>query len=292
MTSIILETPETQSKIGYGATIASKITIEDFDSCINDKVFPESELISKYDLLLNEVEKKGELSTYEETLKNDKKSMTDKVTLWKMVTTPYGVTKEKWDNVIKAKFAKSSFKPETLEYTDKVRDTKSPSGFKEIQKIRLTNNLKDSTTVNLSSTIGFILENFEITDELRVEFETVLTSMESVKNESIELKTDKQNKLISDHTIKANSELFNVVSDFIKNRMESRLEELQNVIRKHEMSINFLSWKIKRIQIRKSENKIKELDLKAVDMNEKLMSKCKTDKKFVNLMNIAKKWSL
>lgn len=283
---------ETINGTGYGSTITSKVTFEDFKECIVDSKFKESVLIEKFDLKLNEVEKEGNLQKYEETLKNDKKLEMEKVTLWKMVSTPYGVTKEKWDNIFKAKFSKTLFKPEPEEYLDKVRDVKSPTGYREITKVRISNNLKTCSELELSHVITFMLENFEITEELKTEFNTVLSEIESVKHESKEIKTDKQNKLINDHTIKANSENFNIASEFLKNRFKVRELELKNIVNKHEMSINFLTWKLKRIQIRKNKSTIIEDNNKAINMNDKIMAKAKKNINFASLMNIANKWNL
>jgi len=283
---------ETLNGSGYGSTIASKVTFEDFKECIVDSKFKESVLIEKFDLKLNEVEKEGNLQKYEETLKNDKKLEMEKVTLWKMLSTPYGINKEKWDNVFKAKFSKTTFKPEPEEYLDKVRDVKSPTGYREITKVRLSNNLKTCSELELSHVITFMLENFDVTEELKTEFNTVLSEMESVGHESKEIKTDKQNKLINGHVIKANSENFNIASEFMKNRFRVRELELKNIVNKHAMSINFLTWKLKRIQIRKNKTNIVEGNNKAVDMNIKLMEKAKKNTNFASLMNIANKWNL
>lgn len=283
---------ETINGTGYGSTITSKVTFEDFKECCIDSKFKESVLIEKFDNKLNEVEKEGNLQKYEETLKNDKKLEMEKVTLWKMVSTPYGITKEKWDNVFKAKFSKTTFKPEPEEYPDKVRDVKSPSGYRQIIKVRLSNNLKTCSELELSHIITFMLENFEITEELKTKFNTVLSEIESVKHESKEIKIDKQNKLINGHVLKANSENFNIAAEFMENRFKGRELELKNIIHKHEMSINFLTWKLKRIQIRKNKSAILENNNKAINMNDKIMSKAKRNTNFASLMNIANKWNL
>jgi hypothetical protein len=292
MSTIVLETPETISKCGYGSTINSKITFDDWKASIIDKQFPETELLTSFDKQLDEIEKTIGLKPYSDILVKDKKDLQDKVTLWKMTVMPYGILEEKWNSSIKGKFAKTLFKPEIESYPDKVRDTKSPSGFKTVTKVRLINNLTNANENSLYEIVSFILENIKLEDTVKADFETVIEKINSVKKESVDIKRDTDNKLINSSVVKANSDLFNIAGDFVKNRLDTKLKELKIIIKKHEMSIAFLTWKIKAISIRMDQNDIKESNLKAVDMSEKLMSKCKTDKKFVNLMNIANKWNL
>jgi len=283
---------ETTNGTGYGSTVNSRITFEDFVSTIVDKRYEESALISTFDSILDKIELEGKLQEYEETLKANKKDTQNKITMWKLVSSPYGILLDKWNDEFKAKFAKTSFKPETVEYMDKVRDTKAPSGFKEVTKVRFINNLKDANENNLSTIISFMIEHFDLTEEIKTDFESILKDMDSIKNESAEFKLDKANKYLANHSIKATSESFGIASEFIKNRLAERTLQINSIIKKHEMSVNFISWKLKRIGIRKNTSKINKLNSEAIDMNSKIMEKSKKNANFASLMNIANKWNL
>ena len=252
-----------------------------------DSILKEERLIKAFDLKLNQLEKENKLATYETDLKNLKNAKQLKTTGYKMIALGSLVTLEKWDKDIKAYLDKINYPYVTKETTEQVYDKKAGS-LKSVQKIHIVNNLKNALETDngkIQEISEFILEHFELSEEQVTGFNEIISLLNGT--EKIETNT-----ITDGHFIKANSNLYSYASKVAINRLEKQMTDIDIYIKKLEMSVNFLNWKIKRIQIRKQLAKSGKLDKEFVDFEAELQFKLKEGKTFTNLYNIAEKYGL
>jgi len=265
---------------------APVISIEDYMH-MSDSVLKEEKLIKAFDLKLNKIESEGKLSEYEETLKKMKSAKQIKINAYKMIALGSGVTKEKWDKTIKPYLLRTNFSfsdSNEFQYTEMVNDPKNKGHLKEITKVKLTNNLVDQLENKLPIvTIQYILNNYTLDEKTKADFKEC---METMSDKSAD-------EVLSSHVIKANSEMFGEASNANKNRMEETKRHLDNFQKTLEMSVSFISWKLKRIAIRENIKIQNDLDREFIKMEDKIAGKLQKDKKFKSLSDIvAKTWSL
>lgn len=280
-----METETVNSGNVETVTVSPTITIYDYMT-MNDTHINEEKLIKAFDIQLAKIEAQGTLGEYEKSLKETKKAKQLKINAYKMIALGFGVTKEKWDEDIKPYLLRTNFSftdSDVLEYPDYVRDSKNPNQLKEITKVKLTNNLTDQLDKKLPfTTIEHILENYELDGKTQNSF---VECIESLKDKTSE-------EILNTHVVKANSDMFTTATNAIKNRYEEAKLNLDNHQKTLEMSVSFITWKLKRIAIRKNLKKQNALDTDFLKMEEKVSIRLKSDKKFNSLNNIAKKWSL
>ena len=269
--------------------ITETFSVEDFAE-MSDNVIKEERLIKAFDHKLNKLSE-TELKTYSEKLKGMKKGKSIKLTAYKMILNGSPVTKERWDDEIKPYLSKTTngknFISEevTEEFTDMVRDPKSPSGWKNVQKIKMLNfvkNIDKNDKQNLRSVIELILATCELDEKTQIDLKECLSQINTVEC----------NDILNTNVLIDNKDLFVDFAKANENRIKDRIEVLDCFIKTLEMSINFINWKVKRIAIRKSLSKQTTLETEFFKMEDKIASKLKTDKRFASLTNIYQKYGL
>lgn len=269
--------------------IVQTISIEDYAE-MNDSVIKEERLIKAFDHKLNKMSVK-ELSEYSENLKNMKKAKSIKLVAYKMILNGSPVTKERWTDDIKPYLSKTTngknfISDEVIEeFTDMVRDPKSPSGWKNVQKIKMLNYIKNvdkNDKQNLASVIELILGTCELDEKTQTDLQECL----------VQLDTTECNDILNTEVLINNKDLFVDFGKMNDNRLKDRIEILDCFIKGLEMSIGFINWKLKRIAIRKSLTKQNNLEIDFMKMEEKISEKLKKDKKFASLNNIYQKYGL
>jgi len=269
--------------------ITETFSVEDFAE-MSDNIIKEERLIKAFDHKLNKMSEE-ELTKYAAILKNMKKAKSIKLTAYKMILNGSPVTKERWDTDIKPYLLKTmngkNFTSEevTEEFTDMVRDPKSPSGWKNVQKIKMLNfvkNIDKNDKQNLRSVIELILATCELDEKTQIDLKECLSQINTVEC----------NDILNTNVLIDNKDLFVDFAKANENRIKDRIEVLDCFIKTLEMSINFINWKIKRIAIKKSLAKQNNLESEFFKMEDKIASKLKTDKRFASLTNIYQKYGL
>ena len=269
--------------------IQETFSIEDFAE-MSDNNIKEERLIKAFDYKLNKMSE-SELKTYSETLKSMKKAKSIKLTAYKMILNGSPVTKERWDDEIKPYLSKTTngknFISEevTEEFTDMVRDPKSPSGWKNVQKIKMLNfvkNIDKNDKQNLRSVIELILATCKLDEKTQIDLEECFSQIDTVEC----------NDILNTQVLIDNKDTFVDFGKMNDNRIKDRIEVLDCFIKTLEMSINFINWKLKRIAIRKSLAKQNNLEIDFMKMEEKITAKLQKDKKFASLTNIYQKYGL
>lgn len=289
MNSMVTETITTDVNSNVVKQIQETFSVEDFAE-MSDNNIKEERLIKAFDHKLNKMSE-SELKTYSETLKNMKKAKSIKLTAYKMILNGSPVTKERWDDEIKPYLSKTTngknFISEdvTEEFTDMVRDPKSPSGWKNVQKVKMLNfvkNIDKNDKQNLRSVIELILATCELDEKTQIDLEECLSQIDTVEC----------NDILNTQVLIDNKDTFVDFGKMNDNRIKDRIEVLDCFIKTLEMSINFINWKLKRIAIRKSLAKQNNLEIDFMKMEEKITAKLQKDKKFASLTNIYQKYGL
>ncbi len=269
--------------------VAETFSIEDFAE-MSDNNIKEERLIKAFDNKLNKMND-NELKTYSENLKNMKKAKSIKLTAYKMILNGSPVTKDRWTDEIKPYLLKTNngkvFTSDEMitEFTDMVRDPKSPSGWKNVQKIKMTNfvkNVDKDEKENLKSVIELILGTCQLDNKTESDLKDCIAQLDITEC----------NDVLNTEVLVQNKDLFVDFAQLNDNRIKDRIEVLDCFIKTLEMSVNFINWKTKRIAIRKSLSKQNTLESDFIKMEDKIQSKLKTDKKFASLMNIYQKYGL
>jgi len=269
--------------------ITETFSVEDFAE-MSDNNIKEEKLIKAFDNKLNKMSE-AELKTYSEKLKGMKKGKSIKLTAYKMILNGSPVTKERWDDEIKPYLSKTTNGKNfisddvVLEFTDSVKDPKSPSGWKNVQKVKMLNfvkNIDKNDKQNLRATIELILEVCELDEETKESLNGCLSQIDTVEC----------NDILNTNVLIDNKDLFVDFAKANENRVKDRIEILDCFIKTLEMSVNFINWKLKRIAIRKSLSKQNNLESEFFKMENKISEKLKTDKKFASLTNIYQKYGL
>ena len=263
-----------------GVNAKPTITLSVYDYMeMKDNVLKEERLIKAFDAKLDKIEGENGLKEYEASLKSMKSAKQIKTTAYKMIALGSKVTTDKWNDDLKPYMDKINYPYETVETTEQKYDKKSES-LKSVQMIHISNNLKyafESDLGKIQEISEFILENFELSEEQVTGFNEILSLINttSPKTESI---TEGQ-------FIKVNESLYKFSSKLVLNRLERQLTEIDTQVKKLEMSVNFLNWKLKRIQIRKNVIKSAKLDKEFISYESELQFKLKEGKTFTSLLN-------